>query len=129
MKTTSRLLLLSLLWLGGCATHFGGSQAMLRTELYFGLTWPDGRLITDGQWQAFLDTCISPRFPAGLSVVPARGQWQMADGTVVQEGSRLVVLLHDARRRAALDTIVEAYKARFEQEAVLRVSSRAQVGF
>ncbi|RMG73639.1 MAG: DUF3574 domain-containing protein [Bacteroidetes bacterium] len=128
MKHTLFFALLPLL-LFACQSSFSGSQPMLRTELYFGLTWPDGRLITQTQWQTFLDTCISPRFPAGLSVLSAQGQWQMEDGEVVQEGSRLVVLLHDPSRKAALDTIVDAYKARFNQEAVLRVSSRARVGF
>lgn len=102
---------------------------MLRTELYFGLSWPDGRRISDGQWQTFLDTCISPRFPAGLSVLPARGQWQMATGEKVQEHSRIVTILHPPAARARLDTVVAAYKTRFDQEAVLRVSTRARVGF
>ncbi len=48
-------------------------QSFLRTELYFGLSMQqaDGRdaEISEQQWQAFLDTCVTPRFPDGLTVM------------------------------------------------------------
>lgn len=107
-----------------------------RVELYFGQHRRDGSPISDDDWQRFLADEITPRFPAGLTVVPALGQYRDSTGALVREPSRLVVLLYpseaggdtgDADERVRAITAV--YCERFEQESVLRVESPASVAF
>ncbi len=99
-----------------------GDTALVRDVLYFGRNRPGGGAVTDEEWQAFLDQVLTPRFPAGLTVVAATGQWKGKSGLVEQERSEVVTVFHsgdEAARRAVMKVVVE-YKRRFQQEAVLR---------
>jgi hypothetical protein len=114
----------------GCATPgrlscAPGEQPAVSELLYFGMAKPTGGTVTQEEWSAFLRTAVTPRFPAGLTVWPAAGQWRGADGQVVREDSYVLNLLHPAEASAeqAIQGIVAEYKARFAQEAVLRVRS------
>jgi uncharacterized protein DUF3574 len=96
--------------------------ALVREVLYFGRNRPGGGAVTDAEWQNFLDQVITPRFPAGLTVVAATGQWKGKSGLVEQERSEVVTVFHpgdEAASRAVVEVVVE-YKRRFQQEAVLR---------
>ncbi len=108
-----------------------GDRTMVRDTLYFGRNIPGGGTVSDAQWRAFLDDTVTPRFPAGLTVVSADGQWRGAGGRVETEAARLVIVLHpgDAASRGAIATITDAYKRRFMQEAVLRERVPACVAF
>jgi hypothetical protein len=102
---------------------FGASY--IRTTLYFGLSHPSG-VVSDASWQSFLRDEITPRFPNGLTVWEADGQWRGADGALVRERTKVVSLVHadTAPANAALGAIVEGYKRKFEQESVLRETAR-----
>ena len=98
--------------------------AHVRTTLYFGLTRPTGR-VSEDEWRNFLRQQVTPRFPEGLTVWEAQGQWRRSDGRVARERSKVLLLVHDdtALARATLGELVTAYKQRFEQESVLWESS------
>ena len=98
--------------------------AHVRTTLYFGLTRPTGR-VSEDEWRSFLRQQVTPRFPEGLTVWEAQGQWRRSDGRVARERSKVLLLVHDdtALARATLGELVTAYKQRFEQESVLWESS------
>jgi hypothetical protein len=120
---------------GACATpgEFkcpAGADRQVRDLLYFGSATPDGS-VSAADWDAFLRDTVTPRFPDGLTVHAANGQWRGADGRIVREPSWVLELVHvdDARSEDAVDAIAEAYKSRFRQEAVMRVSSPACVSF
>jgi hypothetical protein len=102
-----------------CAT---GDSALVRDLVYFGRNRPDGGTVGDREWEAFLDEVITPRFPAGLTIIDAMGRWRGASGTVEQERSEIITLIHDGseRSRQAVTEIAGEYKRRFRQEAVLR---------
>lgn len=127
---TSLLAILSAALLAGCASHQTG-QKWTRSEVFFGLSRPDGSLVTDAQWQEFVAEVVTPQFPAGLSVVDTNGQWREASGRIARERSKVLVLLHPADRRteARIDTIRREYCHRFQQEAVMKVSTVARVEF
>ena len=95
---------------------------MVEVELLFGRNI-GGRLgVTEAQWRSFVAREITPRFPDGLTVVDARGQWRDAErNRIVREPSKLVLLTFpdDAARREKLSAIVESYKKRFRQQSVL----------
>ena len=98
--------------------------AHVRTTLYFGLTRPSGR-VSEDEWRTFLRQQVTPRFPDGLTVWEAQGQWRRSDGRISRERSKVLLLVHDdtALARATLGELVTAYKQRFEQESVLWESS------
>lgn len=121
--------------LGGCASLPShdcapGEQRMVSEMIYFGTQAPDGT-VTPEQWTRFLGEVVTPRFPQGLTVWPAAGQWKAADGSITREASYALNLLHadDAASEAAIRAIVGDYRTRFRQEAVLRVKSRACASF
>jgi hypothetical protein len=108
-----------------------GGQALVHDSLFFGTGKPRGGVVTPAEWAEFLKGTVTPRFPQGLTVSPASGQWRGADGAIVQEASQVLQLVHpdDAASESAVQELVAAYKAQFQQEAVLRVKARACVSF
>lgn len=101
-----------------------GAEPWLRTELFFGTAKPDGSAVTEAEWDGFLDAEITPRFPDGLTVLDGAGQWQESDGDIVEEQSKIVVLLYpreaSAESNAEIEQIRAAYEQAFKQESVLR---------
>jgi hypothetical protein len=104
-------------------TCAAGDTVLVRETLYFGRNRPDGGSVSDGEWKTFLAEVVTLRFPQGLTVTDALGQWRGAgDGVVEQERSEIVTLFHpdnEAARQSVREIVLE-YKRRFQQEAVLR---------
>jgi hypothetical protein len=99
-----------------------GQRAMVSETVYFGTATPDG-VVSAQDWRSFLDTVVTRRFPQGFTTWSALGQWRSTDGAVIRENSHVLSLVHDggAAPDAALGEIVDEYRRRFRQEAVLRV--------
>ena len=101
-----------------------GSLNFARTELFFGTAKADGTVVSDAQFMAFLDAEITPRFPDGLTLLEADGQFRNSAGAIVKEKSFLLILLYPVEdfRQASkrIDAIREEYKEQFQQESVLR---------
>jgi hypothetical protein len=92
-------------------------------RVLFGMNSPSGP-VGDRQWQAFLAEVVTPRFPDGLTIYQAQGQWRGASGEIEREDSRAIDLVHadTAAGRQRVVEIAEEYKRRFRQEAVLVIS-------
>lgn len=119
--------------LSGDAAHPATTLGWLRTELYFGLGTvghTDG--VSDAEWRTFLDKEVTPRFPSGLTVLDAYGQWK-GDKQPQPERlrSKIVVLLHadSPAQRDAIEAIRSAWKAKTGDQSVLRVTQPAEVSF
>src|SRR5215470_13445579 len=78
------ILILVALAVGACQTAGTSSspraastaaQRMVRTELVFGAGRENAANVSDWAWQTFVDREITPRFPDGMTFVPANGQW------------------------------------------------------
>jgi hypothetical protein len=126
-------LALLLAGLGACATAPrlscpDGQRSMTSDSLYFGTAKPQGAVSPD-EWRAFLQAEVTPRFPDGLTVIAANGQWRGADGTIAREPSYVLNLVHAPGTASdrAIAEIIASYRQRFRQEAVLRVSVPACV--
>lgn len=104
-----------------CPPH---RQAAMQELIYFGRDMPGGR-VDDADWARFLAEAVTPRFPAGLSHWPASGQWRSDTGSIVQEPSWVLSLVHpgDEASQLAVEALTRSYRERFAQEAVLRVST------
>jgi len=111
----------------GCAP---GEARAVNDLMYFGTARSAG-VVTPAEWAEFLRTSVAPRFPPGLTVWQASGQWKAADGTIVREATFVLSLVHpdDHRSEAAVRAITAEYKSRFDQEAVLRIRSHACTSF
>ena len=95
-----------------------------RTELFFGTAKPDG-VVTEGEFRAFIDHEVTPRFPDGLTVLEAEGQFRGENGVIVKEHSFVLILLYPVEDFKAssrkINAIRQEYKNQFQQESVLRV--------
>jgi len=104
------------------------SAAQVRTTLYFGMARPKGS-VSELEWQIFLRDEVTSRFPAGLTVWEAEGQWKTPAGTIDREQSKVLLLVHadTAAARQSVQAVIEAYRKAFEQESVLWESARVCV--
>jgi len=102
-----------------------------RTELYFGLSRAEGPNVTEAEFQEFLDTVVTPRFPDGLTLLSGKGQFRGASGVVQKEPSKVLILFYvwDPAHQRAIERIRALYKATFQQESVLRVDDSSCVSF
>jgi Protein of unknown function (DUF3574) len=130
MRRSSLALLLFLT--AACATVPARySEAVVADRLYCGLSIPDGGEVSEEEWRAFVRDEVTPRFPDGLTMWRAEGQWREKDGEIVREPVLVIEIFHryDLRVDEEINAIAEAYKTRFRQEAVLRVTSPARMEF
>ena len=111
-----------------------GLKPFTEFNLYFGLERGDGSEVTAEEWEAFLAEVVTPRFPDGLTVFDARGQWLDTEaGRLYREGTRVLNVLVPAGDTAdamvSLSEIADLYVERFDQQVVFRTSSEACAGF
>jgi len=102
----------------------------VEVNLYFGRDKPAGGEVSDAEWAVFLADTVTPRFPAGLTVIDARGQHRDPAGVMVSERTKLVVVVvFDApAHRARVSSVVETYTKRFGQHEVFRVEQQVCTG-
>jgi hypothetical protein len=103
----------------------GTSAPQIRTTLYFGLARPKGA-VTELEWQLFLRDEVTKRFPDGLTVWEADGQWRTPFGTIDNERSKVLLLVHpdSTRARQSVQEVIGSYRLKFEQQSVLWESAR-----
>jgi hypothetical protein len=96
------------------------SIAQLRTTLYFGLARPKGS-VSELEWQIFLRDEVTARFPEGLTVWEASGQWRRPDGQIEHEAAKVLLLVHPdtALAGSAVQSVIAQYRQKFDQESVL----------
>ena len=108
-----------------------GSDRYAEYQLFLGRSTGDGGEVSEEQWAAFLAETVTPRFPDGLTVLDAAGQWRDSAGAIQRERSKLLWILappgDEARR--LIDEISGEYKRRFQQESVLRILGSACASF
>ena len=94
---------------------------MQRIELMFGRNVRGHAGVGETAWSRFLAREITPRFPDGLTVDDAAGQWRdRAAGRLACEPSKLVIIVTvgDPPADEKIAAIVAAYKERFHQKSV-----------
>ena len=105
------------------ARAIAGSLDFARTELFFGTAKPDGE-VTDDEFLAFVDQEVTPRFPDGLTLLEADGQFRGENNVIVKERSFVLILLYpleDFRESSRkINAIRRLYRQKFQQQSVLR---------
>lgn len=103
----------------------GSAAPQLRTTLYFGGSRPRGS-VSELEWQLFLRDEVTPRFPNGMTVWDAEGQWRGPAGEIGHERTKVLLLVHpdtDAARQA-IRAVIDRYRKAFEQQSVLWETAR-----
>jgi hypothetical protein len=104
-----------------------GQKSWVVADLLFGRSH-----VSETSWAGFLATEVTPRFPDGLTVIDAKGQWRApGQDTVAKERSKEVTIAMPPsdENNARLQAIIEAYKARFKQRSVGLIVRPACVSF
>jgi hypothetical protein len=107
------------------------ARSMQAIELMFGRS-VDGKLVVgEREWVRFLAREITPRFPDGLSVVDAAGQYKTADGAIAHEPSKIVIIIapEGAETQDRIAVIEAAYKKQFRQQKVVVVTRAVCASF
>ena len=96
---------------------------LIQADLFFGRNIPGGGVVSEEQFQSFIDNIITPRFPAGLTVSDGDGQFRDSSGMIIEESSKVVTLLFEDTviNEQAIDEIITDYLQQFNQESVLLV--------
>ncbi len=118
------------LGLVACAPKATVKSSWVEDTLYFGLSTSQGP-VTSSQWDAFLNNEVTPRFPDGLTVLDAKGQWKNAKGTIGKDPTKVLILVHPdtSAEDQAIPALIDIYKKEFRQESVMKIRSRPEVQF
>lgn len=98
-------------------------------RLFFGLGSDDGS-VSAADWRRFMTEVVTPRFPDGLTIVEANGQWRASgEREVTFERSRVVEIAHDDSPVLdhRLREVVAVYKHRYRQRSVMLTRARVEV--
>ena len=140
MKALVRLLALALvaLALAGCAGPAPagescpeGFERYVEFQLFFGLHDGAGNRVSEAEWEAFLADTVTPRFPAGMTIIDVNGQWQEPSGNIQREETKLLMGLLDATDGEGLrliNEISDEFVRRFDQDPVFRMVNEVCAG-
>ena len=111
-----------------------GLEPFVEFNFYFGLEKGDGSEVSDAEWQSFLADVVTLRFPDGLTVLDAQGQWLDTNANrLYREASKVLNILVPAKSsdeaKRALDEISDIYIEQFDQQVVFKTSAPACAGF
>ncbi len=69
---------------------------------------------------------MTARFPEGLTVWEAQGQWRRSDGAVAHEQSKVLLLVHadTPAARERVQEVISLYRRAFDQQSVLWETAR-----
>lgn len=118
--------LLPILFLVSCSRH------LIETNLYFGLSKPNGDSVSIKEWEQFKMEKIARAFPEGSSVLSVSGNWFDPEKKIlVTEPSYQVVYFHKKSKEISskIDSLRNDYKVQFGQQSVLRLDRKASVSF
>ncbi|MDZ4735391.1 MAG: DUF3574 domain-containing protein [Rhodospirillaceae bacterium] len=104
----------------------------VQTALYFGLKTDEGAGVSEQAWAHFLADVVTPRFPAGLTVVNAYGQSDdhgPEAGMVIAQGTRMLILVHpaDDASAASVAEIKAAWNERFPTAGLFHTEADVRI--
>jgi hypothetical protein len=91
-------IILAFAWSGSAEAQSSECRAGLKpqevAQLLFGRNIGDRLGVSEAQWGRFVDREIGPRFPDGLTVLDAKGEWRdTVRKTIVHEPSKVVEIV------------------------------------
>ena len=102
----------------------------IREELYFGRGMPNGSIVSDSAFNAFVEREVAPRFPDGFTLTEAMGYYRVrTTGVTIKEPSRVLIVYvpeDKPQKTRELQDLITIYKGLFRQESVLHVTTRVR---
>lgn len=101
------------------------------------------KLVSEADFEAFLNEVVTPRFPSGFTVIDMSGRYRSpSTGAMVQEPGKLLMIALDGASDRSSDRpkkwpadwirvreVADAYRARFSQESVGLMSRTVCLAF
>jgi hypothetical protein len=108
-----------------------GQESLKTAQLFFGRNIGSKPGVSQADFQRFVDTELTPRFPDGLTIMEGGGQWRGSENQLIREAAKvvLIVLPKKGDAPARIDAVRTAYKKQFNQDAVLLITQPACVSF
>jgi Protein of unknown function (DUF3574) len=110
----------------------GATKPHQVAELSFGRDIGHSVGVSEQAWARFVAREVTPRFPDGLTITDAVGQWRNpTSGRTVQEPTKQVEIVLPGKDddEARLEAVVAAYKRDFSQHSVVVIVRTACVSF
>jgi hypothetical protein len=129
---------LMLLTVVGCTSREQGNcilpaeRSMVVAELFFGRDVPNRASVSDAEWSDFSANVIAASFPDGFTTFEGDGQWRNPQtNKVSREPTKilLVAIPQVADLDARLETVMAAYRQRFDQVSVGLITKEACAAF
>ena len=100
------------------------SSNLIQQDLYFGRSLGNGVEVSDAEFQAFVESEITSRFP-GATIFDAEGQVQDEDGNSITESTKLLtIILEDSQDNSvAVEEVLKNYQSQFEGTRVLQITN------
>ena len=108
-----------------------GFDRYVEFQLFFGLHDSAGDRVTEAEWEEFLEDTVTPRFPAGMTIIDVKGQWQEPGGNIQKEDTKLLMGLLDSADGEGLrliNEISDEFVVRFDQDPVFRIVNEICAG-
>lgn len=115
----------------GQASCPAGQQRLRTAKLFFGQRSEGRPWVSETQFRKFVDEELTSRFPDGLTVLEGGDRWKGEKDNQIRKSAKvvLIVLPKDGDPQPRLEAVREAYKARFSEDSVLRVTGPTCVAF
>jgi hypothetical protein len=103
----------------------------VQTVIYFGRNIPGGGLVSEEQFDKFLNDVVTKEFPKGLTAFDAYGQMQKDNGSVEKQSTKVVLLAHEktSANSEAVKRIIDSYRKSFGTPQVMRTTIPIDVEF
>jgi len=98
---------------------------MVKTELYMSNDTATGYIITERQFEEFMDTVVAKYFPKGFTIYEAHGQAQEPDKSITRQATWVLVMIHEktSGNDNAVEAVINEFRAQFENPEVMRTTS------
>ena len=90
----------------------------MRTAQLFLAAKPPAK-VSDADIRRFVDQEVTPRFPDGVTVVDGGQQWKAASDQMMRDAAKVVLVVLPARGDRQVEAVRNAYRTRFNQDAVV----------
>lgn len=103
----------------------------VQTMIYFGLDIPGGGVVSEEQFDNYLQDVVTKEFPKGLTAFDAYGQMQNKDGSIEKQTTKVVLLVHEDSSAGgmAVKRVIDQYRSSFGAPQVMRTASPIEANF
>ena len=126
VKLLTGLLLVICLAFSGCVHCPDGTWR--EYKVFCGMSYKGGE-VSEDDWRRFCDEHVTTAFPDGYTSLEATGYWKGSATATERENSRVLLIVAPADAKGKVLNIASHYRKKFQQEAVLVMTSAGDAVF